>query len=163
MKKLVILISLLLFGSTIAQAQTDPFEKLMDMKGVTTVYISKAMLGMMSGADVKNMSVVDGVNIEEVVKKLTSITVLTSESQDAIKAIQKLGADIKNSKAYEQLMFAKSDDTKATIYAKVANGEESEMVILVNDSSSKQSTTMIRLTGTMTLADIQKITADTKK
>ena len=163
MKKLVILISLLLFGSTIAQAQTDPFEKLMDMKGVTTVYISKAMLGMMSGSDVKNMSVVDGVDIEEVVKKLTSITVLTSENQDAIKAIQKLGTDIKNSKAYEQLMFAKSDDTKATIYAKVTKGEESEMVIVVNDSSSKQSTTMIRLTGTMTLADIQKITADTKK
>ncbi len=161
MKKLIILIGIFLCTSILAQAQTDPFEKLMDMKGVTTVYISKAMLGMMSSVDTEKM-VMEGVEIGEVVKKLTSITVLTSEKPDAMKALQKLASDIKNNKAYEQLMFAKTDETKATIYAKVIKGEETEMVVVVNDGSSKQSSTLIRLTGTMTLADIQKITADKK-
>ena len=161
MKKLIILISVFLCTSILAQAQTDPFEKLMDMKGVTTVYISKAMLGMMANVDTDNL-VMEGVDMGEVVKKLTSITVLTSENTDAIKALQKLASDIKGNKAYEQLMFTKSDDTKATIYAKIVNGEESEMVVVVSDGSGKESSTLVRLTGTMTLADIQKIAAEKK-
>ncbi len=158
MKKILVFIGVFLCTSVLAQAQTDPFEKIMDMKGVTTVYISKAMLGMMSDLDPGQMNM-EGVEIGEVVKKLTSITVLTSEEPGAVKAIQELAAKIKHNKAYEQLMFAKKDATKATIYAKVAPNEESEMIVVVN-RDAEGGNVLVRLTGTMTLADIQKITAD---
>lgn len=162
MKKLAILMSLFLCGTVLAKAQVDPFEKLMDMKGVTTVYISKAMLGMMTNMDSKNIPMVEGVDIGEVVKKLTSVTVLTSESSDAVKALQKLATDIKGNKAYEQLMFAKKDETKATIYVKELKDKESEMIMIIDDGSSEKTSTIIRLTGTMLLADIQKIAAEKK-
>lgn len=161
MKKLIILISLFLCGSILVQAQTDPFEKLMDMKGVTTVYISKAMLGMMSNMDSSNLPIAEGVDIGEVVKKLTSITVLTSEQPEAIKALKQLASDIRSNKSYEQLMFAKSDETKASIYAKTTSGQESEMVMVVDEAAGKECV-LIRFTGTMTLADIQKITTEKK-
>lgn len=160
MKKLIVLISIFLCTSILAQAQADPFEKVMDTKGVTTVYISKAMLNMMSNVDAGQMNM-EGVDIGDIVKKLTSITVLTSEEPSAIKVLQELASKIKSNKAYEQLMFAKKDDKKAIIYAKVADNEESEMVVVVNEGAKDESV-LIRLTGTMTLADIQKITAETK-
>ena len=162
MKRLIILVSLLLCVSISAQAQADPFEKLMDMKGVTTVYISKAMLGMMSNMDSSSLPVAEGVDIGEVVKKLTSITVLTAEQPEAIKAIKQLASDIRSSKAYEQLMFAKNDEAKASIYAKTLGGQESEMVMIVDEAAAGKECVLIRFTGTMTLADIQKITAEKK-
>lgn len=165
MKKLIILISIFLCGSVVAQAQADPFDKLMDMKGMTTVYISKAMLGMMSDMDPKSMStLVEGVDIGEITKKLTSITVLTSEKPEAIKALNQLASDLKKNKAYEPLMFAKTDETSASFYAKVGSAksnEETEMIIVVNEGADKGAV-LVKFTGSMTLADIQKIAASKK-
>ena len=163
MKKIAILIGIFLCCSIVAKAQLDSFEKLTDMKGVTTVYISKAMLGMISDVDGSKMSM-DGVDIGDVVKKLTSITVLTSENADVAKAFKKVFAEVKSNKAFEPLMLTKSDESRTAIYAKegnAKNNEESEILVTIeNDKDNRH--VLVRLTGSMTLTDIQKIATEKK-
>lgn len=59
------------------------FDKFADMDGVTSVYISKAMLSLMP--DMKT----EGVNIGEVASKLDNIQILSCEKPDIIAKLKK--------------------------------------------------------------------------
>ena len=73
MKRTYIITLLLSLCSLFTYAQDSFFDKFADMEGVTSVYISKAMLSLMP-----NMKT-EGVNIGEVASKLDKIQILSCE------------------------------------------------------------------------------------
>ena len=73
MKRTYIITLLLSLCSLFTYAQDSFFDKFADMDGVTSVYISKAMLSLMP--DMKT----EGVNIGEVASKLDNIQILSCE------------------------------------------------------------------------------------
>lgn len=83
MKRIYIITLLLSLCSLVSYAQNSFFDKFADMDGVTSVYISKAMLSMMP-----NMKA-EGINIGEVAGKLDHIQILTCEKAAPIPRIKK--------------------------------------------------------------------------
>ena len=83
MKRTYIITLLLSLCSLFTYAQDSFFDKFADMDGVTSVYISKAMLSLMP--DMKT----EGVNIGEVASKLDNIQILSCEKPDIIAKLKK--------------------------------------------------------------------------
>ncbi len=90
MKRTYIITLLLSLRSLFTYAQDSFFDKFADMDGVTSVYISKAMLSLMP--DMKT----EGVNIGEVASKLDNIQILSCEKPDIIAKLKKEKAFIPN-------------------------------------------------------------------
>jgi hypothetical protein len=153
MKKLLILIILLTSVLTM-KAQDEAFEKLADTKGVEVVYISKSMFNMISDMQMD----VNGLNVGKMAGKLNSITILSSETNDAVKIIQSEMKKILKSGRYEQMMYTKDDDSKTVFYTKKYGGkkEDASELLMVSDEESEIS--VIRIVGNITSKDIQAIT-----
>lgn len=98
MKRTYIITLLLSLCSLFTYAQDSFFDKFADMDGVTSVYISKAMLSLMP--DMKT----EGVNIGEVASKLDNIQILSCEKTDIIAKLKKETAFISPKNGYEELM-----------------------------------------------------------
>ena len=130
MKRTYIITLLLSLCSLFTYAQDSFFDKFADMEGVTSVYISKAMLSLMP-----NMKT-EGVNIGEVASKLDNIQILSCEKPDII-------AKLKN-----------DEGEKTIIYLKRNKNKEKEFVLM---SQEKNEFTIIAITGNLTLQEIQGI------
>lgn len=148
MKRTYIITLLLSFCSLVSYAQNSFFDKFADMDGVTSVYISKAMLGMMP-----NMKA-EGINIGEVAGKLEYIQILTCEKAALIPKIKKEVEYIHPRNGYEELMRVNNGGDKTTIYLKKNKSGKKEFVLL-NDE--KNEFTVVVITGNLTLQEIQGI------
>ena len=130
---------LLSLCSLFTYAQDSFFDKYADMEGVTSVYISKAMLSLMP--DMK----AEGVNIGKMASKLDNIQILSCEKASVI-------AQIKN--GYEELMRINDEGEKTTIFLKHDKEKQKEFVLL---SEEQNELTIIIITGNLTLQEIQSI------
>lgn len=148
MKRTYIITLLLSFCSLVSYAQNSFFDKFADMDGVTSVYISKAMLGMMP-----NMKA-EGINIGEVAGKLDYIQILTCEKAALIPKIKKEVEYIHPRNGYEELMRVNNEGDRTTIYLKKDKSGKKEFVLL-NDE--KNEFTIVVITGNLTLQEIQGI------
>ena len=90
MKRTYIITLLLSLCSLFTYAQDSFFDKFADMDGVTSVYISKAMLSLMP--DMKT----EGVNIGEVASKLDNIQILSCEKPDTLSSYGRRNISRKN-------------------------------------------------------------------
>lgn len=79
------------------------------MEGVTSVYISKAMLSLMP--DMK----AEGVNIGKMASKLDNIQILSCEKASVIAQIKKDVSYINPKNGYEELMRINDEGEKVTI------------------------------------------------
>ena len=140
MKRTYIITLLLSLCSLFTYAQDSFFDKFADMDGVTSVYISKAMLSLMP--DMKT----EGVNIGEVASKLDNIQILSCEKPDIIAKLKKETAFISPKNGYE--------GEKTIIYLKRNKNKEKEFVLM---SQEKNEFTIIAITGNLTLQEIQGI------
>ena len=134
--------------SLFTYAQDSFFDKFADMEGVTSVYISKAMLSLMP-----NMKT-EGVNIGEVASKLDNIQILSCEKPDIIAKLKKETAFISPKNGYEELMRINDEGEKTIIYLKRNKNKEKEFVLM---SQEKNEFTIIAITGNLTLQEIQGI------
>lgn len=148
MKRTYIITLLLSLCSLVTYAQDSFFDKFADMEGVTSVYISKAMLGMMP-----NMQT-EGVNIGEVASKLDNIQILSSEKPAIIAKLKKEVEYINPKNGYEELMRVNDEGEKTTIYLKHDKSGKKEFILLNNE---KDEFTIIVITGNLTLQEIQGI------
>lgn len=148
MKRIYIITLLLFLCSLMSYAQNSFFDKFADMDGVTSVYISKAMLSMMP-----NMKA-EGINIGEVAGKLDHIQILTCEKAALIPKIKKEVEYIHPRNGYEELMRVNNEGDKTTIYLKKDKNGKKEFVLL-NDE--KNEFTVVVITGNLTLQEIQGV------
>ena len=127
MKRTYIITLLLSLCSLFTYAQDSYFDKFADMEGVSSVYISKAMLSLMP-----NMQA-DGINIGEVASKLDNIQILSSEKPEIIAKLRKETAFINPKNGYEELMRINDDGEKTIIYLKRNKSGKKEFVLLNNE------------------------------
>ena len=148
MKRIYILALLTTVFSLFAQAQQSFFDKYAEMEGVTSVYISKSMLGLMPNAD----STVNGIHIGNIASRLDNIQILSCEEANVASKLRKETAHINPKNGYEELMRVREDGEKTTIYFKDQKGKKKEFVLLVDE---KDEFTIISIVGDLTLKEIQ--------
>lgn len=148
MKRTYIITLLLSLCSLFTYAQDSFFDKFANMDGVTSVYISKAMLSMMP--DIQT----EGVNIGGVASKLDNIQILSCEKPAVIAKLKKETEFINPKNGYEELIRINDEGEKTTIYLKHDKNGKKEFVLLDNE---KDEFTIIVITGNLTLQEIQGI------
>lgn len=146
----------IVFGESINETNqknsSDPFDIVMNMKGVSVVYISKAMLGMMP-----NMGNMPGINIGNVAGKLESMYVISAESKSSAESLNKATTKLLSNGTYETLMMVKDDDSLVNFYLKKGEKSNSEILMVTKESDE---VTIIRFIGSFTLQDIQNLTKE---
>lgn len=130
------------------QSVENVLKQISNIKGVTTVYLSKSMLG-----SIKNTKP-SGFNIGAVSSKLNYLEIITSDKKRDISSIRRLAKIIYNSPDYEQLMRIKEDDEYIYI-CKKTTGKTTNVIMLIDEEDEF---TIIHLDGIMSLADIQALT-----
>lgn len=148
MKRIYIITLLLSLCSLFTYAQDSFFDKFADMDGVTSVYISKAMLSMIPDMQT------EGVNISGVASKLDNIQILSCEKPAVIAKLKKETEFINPKNGYEELIRINDEGEKTTIYLKQDKNGKKEFVLLNNE---KEEFTIIVITGNLTLQEIQGI------
>lgn len=146
MKKLILLLltALMTLG---APAQESFKNKFNNVKGITSVFISKALLGMDTNCA--------GFNIGPVAKKLDNIQIFNSETKAAANTLKKGCLNIIAKEKYESLMNVNEADEHNSIYMKQFAGGMNQYVLL---NVEEDETRVIVLTGKLTVDDIRKIT-----
>jgi len=143
-----------------AQQDNDElFNKLSDIKGVEVVYVSKALFGMIANMDITGMNT-GGIDIKNIIGKLESLQVFTSEQSNAIKKLKSESDKLIKNGKYETLMFVKDEDSKTVFYMNKINNQKAEMLMV---SEEPAEISIIRFTGSFTVKDLQELTKDNKK
>lgn len=150
MKKVFITWIFVLLACAGLHAQESFFEKFADRKGVTSVYISKRMFGMMKNMDSGN------INLANVAGKINSMQILTCENKSVADELRKETAHIKPENGYEELIRVREEGERVTIYVKEGS-KENEYVLLIDEQDEF---TIILLNGQLTLEEIQGVIND---
>lgn len=151
MKRIYIIALFITLCTGIMSAQTTIFDRYADTDGVTTVYISRAMLRMMP--DIGEGA--GGLQIGEIASKLDNLQVLTCERKALIPKIMKEASAL-TSKGYEVLVKVNENGQKTDIFQKSLGGGRMEYLIRVSEPSEL---TLIQITGNITADDIRKMTS----
>ena len=131
-----------------AMAQDALFDKYEDTNGVTTIFISKTMLGMIPNVKAGNH------DVSQIASKLDQLRILTCEKASLIPPILEEAKKIYKADGYEAIMRMNDDGEKVTIYQRDLRGGKNEFVLLTEESSEL---TIINVKGAITLKDIQMI------
>ena len=143
----IILIGVVL--ATFSLNAQNRFDKIAEMEGVTSVYVSPKMFSMMKDSN----SNTGDINIDKVAKKLTGLQILSSENPDASSLLRKETAFINPKNGYEELMRVKDEGERMFIYMK--EGKETNEYILLVDENKEF--TVIILEGKLTVNEVRGI------
>lgn len=144
----MILAGVLLMVSFFCQAQKNLFNKYGDMKGVSSVYISKAMIEMNPNLFAKD------VYIGKVSGQLNSVQVLSTMDNNVKKEMRKDFRALVQSSKYELLMKQKGTVSKSEFYMNRKGEKVKELIMIVDGAATLK---FVYLEGDMTLKDIQNI------
>ena len=140
---------LTLIASVSATAQDALFDKYEDTKGITTIFISKTMLGMIP--DVKT----GRHNIGSVAGKLDQLRILNCENKSTIPEVRDFAMKTYKKGKFEAIMKINEDGEKVTIYQRSLKDGKNEFSLF---TESDGELTIINIIGKVTLKDIQGIT-----
>ena len=129
MKRTYIITLLLSLCSLFTYAQESFFDKYADMEGVTSVYISKAMLSLMP--DMKT----EEIYIGELASKLDNIQILNCEKASVTAQIKKDISYISPKNGYQELIRINDEGEKVTIFQKQNEGKQKEFVLLCEEQN----------------------------
>lgn len=144
MKNRLFILVCTLFALVSLNAQSR-FDKIADMNGVTSVYVSPKMFNMMKDSNTGN------INIDKVADKLTGLQILSSENQEASALLRKETAFINVNNGYEELLRVKEGAERVFIYMK-ENKDVNEYVLLVDEGKEF---VIIVLEGKLTLDEVR--------
>ncbi len=147
-KNLIIIIALLILGVENINAQTDIFDKLANDKNITTVFISKALLGM---APMNNMS---GLNIQNLTNKLDQLEIYTGKLSSATKLMRTQMKSLIDSKTHELLMSVKDENGTVTFYTQKEKDKFKSLIMFVDNTNE---CIIIQLLGTFSAEDIKNV------
>ena len=98
MKKFLAILFVALLSCIVMSAQSALFKKYENVKGVSTVYISKSLLGLVPKLEAGDM------DISAIASKLDHVQVLTCERPSLIKEIKATAMEILSKGGYNNLM-----------------------------------------------------------
>lgn len=147
MKK-IFLALIILVSALSAHAQSKFFESCEDMDGVTTVYISKAMLQFAGAADID----AGDIDISPLVSKLDGIEIISAEGSNAAKISRKAKEFVKGDNV-ESLMRVKDDGETVNMFLRKFPKGRNEFILLVDENKEF---TVILFSGTMTMDEVMK-------
>ena len=100
------------------------FKKYENVKGVSTVYISKSLLGLVPKLEAGDM------DISAIASKLDHVQVLTCERPSLIKEIKATAMEILSKGGYNNLMTVRDGDELTIVYGKQLGKGKNELVLL---------------------------------
>lgn len=139
MKKLRILTPVIaIVFALMACAQKPTFPSLNNQNGITTVYISKAMLAMAGKSNILN-----GVPVKDI-DKLESVEVITAENQSVSQKIQDAMSEYtRNNPDLEILLQVNEKDNIVKIYGKPIAGSSNFSVMIIHVSESNENVLVV--------------------
>lgn len=137
--------------SITAHAQVKEFERYSDTKNVTYVYISKFML---QAVGKKAAPSVQGVNLNNIMNKLTGIQIITAEEKNAATRLKTDTQNIVKNGKYELLMQVDENEEKTRIYHR--EGKQQSVIVMLTEETAE--TTVIVFSGSFTLNDVTTLT-----
>lgn len=144
--RLFIIVSVMLAALSV-NAQNS-FEKIAEMEGVKSVYVSPKMFSMMNDSNTGDINI-----DKKVAKKITGLQILSSESQEASDLLRRETAFINTQNGYEELLRVKDSGERVFIYTK-ENKNANEYVLLVDEGKEF---TVIILEGKLTVDEVRGI------
>lgn len=137
--------------SITTHAQVKEFERYSDTKNVTYVYISKFML---QAVGKKAAPSVQGVNLNNIMNKLTGIQIITAEEKSAATRLKTDTQNIVKNGKYELLMQVDENEEKTRIYHR--EGKQQSVIVMLTEETAE--TTVIVFSGSFTLNDVTTLT-----
>lgn len=156
MKK-IILTLLILAGTLGAFAQNRNLERFAGEEGVSYVYISKAMLSLVSGMG--NNTNINGVDISAMAGKLDALQVVSTDKPDAARRLRAEARNLSTDNM-EVLMQVIEEGTRVDFYT-LKQGETITDLLMLNDSGDNY--TILQIKGRFTSEDIRSITESVSK
>lgn len=157
MKKWIIIGLMLL--ATMTQAQKINYDKLMEMDGITTVYISEAMFKLLPKETLN--SNIDNVDLAKMVGGMKAIYIFTAEDEAKKKILKEAFSNhSKTSANIEMLMFVKDGSDKVKMFAE-KEGKQVKGLFLHTEEENEF--TVISILGDFFMEDIQKAIAEGQK
>lgn len=133
----------------LATAQKTFIDRFGDMDGVSTVYISKTMIRLLPKLEVNNK------DLKHIASKIDGIQILNADDPEPARKLKEGALDIIRKQKYESLMEMKEDGHRTTIYLLDLGKGRSAFALLSTDTDE---TSLIVITGTLTVEDIKSIT-----
>ena len=150
MKKWIIIGLMLL--TTIAQAQKINYEELMEMDGITTVYVSEAMFKLLP-KETLNANV-NNVDLAKMVGGMKEIYIFTTEDVAKKKILKEMFSNQSmKSPNIEMLMFVKDGSDRVKMFAE-KKGQRVTGLFL--HTEEEKEFTVISILGDFFMDDIQK-------
>jgi hypothetical protein len=141
--------AVLFFTILSVSAQSDMFERLSNHKDVTSVYISKTLLGMVSNFNT------GGANIQSLAGKLEQIEIYsTNGNAEANRIIREGVENLVRTNTYEVLMRIRDNDNNVVFYAQKEGDRFRDLIMHITQPNDA---TIIRIMGAFTAEDIQKV------
>ena len=137
--------------SITTHAQVKEFERYSDTKNVTYVYISKFML---QAVGKKAAPSVQGVNLNNIMNKLTGIQIITAEEKSAATRLKTDTQNIVKNGKYELLMQVDENEEKTRIYHR--EGKQQSVIVMLTEETAE--TAVIVFSGSFTLNDVTTLT-----
>ena len=132
----------------LCQAQKNIFNTYNDMKGVSSVYISKAMIEMNPNLFTKD------IYIGKVSGKLESVQIVSTMDNNIKKDLRKDLRTLVQSSKYELLMKQKGNVSSSEFYINRKGDKVKELIMIIDGAANLK---FVYLEGEMTLKDIQNI------
>lgn len=146
-RKMIALVTAIIIAMT-AQAQRPFFKKCENVKGVTTVYISNAMLKM--AGNIEGLGVSDKSLLS---KKIDNVQIVNSENSEGRAYLDKHLGMISPEKGYEILMKINEDDENVTIYRQDLDKKKSRFVVITKEPDE---ISVVTIEGAMTIEDVSR-------
>lgn len=147
MKKLSVLL-LICLTAIVAKAESF-FEECENIPGITTVYVSKAMISLAGDLNIES----DNMDFNSIASKIDGLWVITADDDKA--KILKSKAKVFSSKEYEKLVSVREDDETVDILMRSLGKDKNECVIKAFESNEA---TVVIIKGSFTLQDIASAT-----
>ncbi len=144
----MILAGMLLLLPLLCQAQKNLFSKYGDMKGVSSVYISKVMIESNPNLFAKD------IYIGKVSGQLYSVQILSTMDNNVKKDLRKDLRSLVQSSKYELLMKQKGTVSSSEFYLSRKGDKVKELIMIIDGAATLK---FVYLEGDMTLKDIQRI------
>ena len=154
--KRIIFTLMLLAGTFAAFAQNRQLERLAGEEGISYVYVSKAMLSMISGQG--SNTNINGVNVSDMADKLNSFQVVSASTADAVQRLRSEAGNLSTGNM-EVLMQVVEENNRVNFYT-LKQGDIITDLLMISDSGDEM--TILQIQGRFTSQDIQKIAEATK-
>lgn len=141
--KRLLLIAIITLSAIAAKAETF-LESCEDVKGITTVYVSKAMIAMAGNLNSGDM------DLNSLAGKLNSIQIANAEGKN-VAALRARTKVFSTSQGYEELVRVREDNENVKILMRKLKPSLYEYVILAEEANELS---VIILTGSMTMEDV---------